>query len=193
MTYEIRKARKDERHAIAKAFAYSYKDLFLQLQLDLDLIANAFDSGVRTEKFWVAVKDGDIIGIAACTDRDGRAVYPNEDDFIKYFGPNGASLCDVFKNEFTKKLTYPKTTGYIEFVGVLEEARGHGISKEIMSEIIKQSPQYDEFVLDVANNNIAAIILYQRLGFVEFDRIPAPNPEMMGFESRIYMKLKKEE
>ena len=50
-------------------------------------------------------------------------------------------------------LSYPETTGYIDLVGVLKKARGKGVTKEMLTTMIENNPQYDMFVLEADIKN----------------------------------------
>jgi ribosomal protein S18 acetylase RimI-like enzyme len=169
--YTIRKATPSEKQKIAKAIANSYSEELSILTKDQTEAAKVFEQGIHTERFWVYAQNDEIFGITACSDVHGRAFTPNRKNCIKNFGLlRGFIAYMIFKSEFAKQLPYPNTTGYIEFVGVIDTARGRGIAKAIMDEIIKHNKQYNEFVLDVMDNNIPAIKSYEKLGFVDFKR-----------------------
>jgi ribosomal protein S18 acetylase RimI-like enzyme len=190
MEHLIRKALPAEKLKIAKAIANSYSEEFGSLSKDHDQIAKALEQGINTERFWVWVENDEVLGLSACSDIHQRAFTPNRKDCTKNFGlMRGFIAYLIFKSEFAKQLPYPKTTGYIEFVGVIDTARGRGISKQIMEVIIHQSKQYSEFVLDVMDNNIPAIKSYEKLGFSEFMRKPFRGGKSKGIKDRVYMKL----
>jgi ribosomal protein S18 acetylase RimI-like enzyme len=190
MEHVIRKAIPAEKQKIAQAIANSYSEEFAALSKDQGRVAKALEQGIHTERFWVWAENDEILGISACSDISGRAFTPNRKGCIKHFGLiRGFIAYLIFKSEFAKQLPYPETTGYIEFVGVIETARGRGISKQIMQEIISQNKQYNEFVLDVMDNNIPAIKSYEKLGFNEFKRAPFRGGKSKGIKDRVYMRL----
>ncbi|MCL2294307.1 MAG: GNAT family N-acetyltransferase [Spirochaetes bacterium] len=53
-------------------------------------------------------------------------------------------------------------------LGVLQQARGKGVAKELMKAIVENSSKYNEFV----RINVSAIKSYEDFGFVEFKRVP---------------------
>ena len=73
----------------------------------------------------------------------------------------------------------------LAILGVLQKARGKGVAKELLKEIINYNPQYNEFILDVDSINASAIKSYTDFGFTEFKRIP-----VVKFlkRSKIFMK-----
>lgn len=192
MNHIVRQALPDEKKKIAKAIANSYKEELSVLSKHQESLIEVFEYGIHTERFWIWLEGYQVLGIAACSDNSGRAFTPDRKKCIKNFGLiRGLIASFIFNSEFAKTLPYPKTTGYIEFVGVLDSARGRGISKKILLEIIKQSGQYDEFLLDVMDNNSAALKTYEKLGFREYKREPFRGGKNKGIKERVYMKLSK--
>ncbi|MDR2570526.1 MAG: GNAT family N-acetyltransferase [Oscillospiraceae bacterium] len=142
-----------------------------------------------SNRFYVAEQGNRIIGVIACTDCTGRAMYVTKEDCKRHLGfLRGSIGYRIFTDEFTRPLEYPATTGYIEFVGVLAEARGQGIAKALLKEVMELNPQYDEFVLDVTDINAPAIKSYTDFGFVEFVCVPVKFPKQKGFNAKVYMK-----
>jgi ribosomal protein S18 acetylase RimI-like enzyme len=190
MEYHIRQAESSDKLQIARTFAHSFEKEFALLIKDMERIAKALESGTDADRFLVAEHNGKIVGIIACADCTGRAVYPNRKDCVKHLGfIRGLIGYKVFTDDFTHQLIYPATTGYIEFVGVLAEARGQGIARAMLEEIVKRNPQYTEFILDVTDVNVRAQQIYEKFGFAEFDRVPVKWAKQMGhFNAKVYMK-----
>lgn len=194
MNRTIRQALTSEKKKIALTIANSYSEELSALSQNQEKLVEIFEQGVNTERFWIWSENNQVLGIVACSDHSGRAFTPNRTTTIKNLGViRGLIASFIFKSEFAKKLSYPKTTGYIEFVGVLDSARGRGISRAILNEITKQSKQYNEFILDVMDNNSAAIKSYEKLGFREFKRVPFRGGKNKGIKERIYMKFRRED
>lgn len=192
MEYQVRKAKESDRFNIARTIANSFKKEFSILTKDMERIAHAFEHGIDISRFFVTEQDDKIIGIIACTDCTGRAVKVNKKECTKHLGFIWGLICfKIFSNEFMFPLKYPITTGYIEFVGVLERARGKGIAKEMLNEIINYNSQYNEFILDVYDVNIPAQKSYIDFGFVEFNRIPVKYAKLKGFNAKVCMKYMK--
>jgi ribosomal protein S18 acetylase RimI-like enzyme len=84
--------------------------------------------------------------------------------------------------------TYPFTVtvqmGSIEFVATSPEHRGKGAARGLIDYIINNT-YYSEYVLEVADNNTTAVKLYEKLGFAEFMRTPAPKGS--GVDYFVYM------
>lgn len=186
----VRKALPNEALKISKTSANSYSEELSSLIKEQNIAAKVFEQGIHTERFWVCVENNEILGIPACSDNHGRAFTPNKKVCIKNFGLiRGFITYLIFKSEFSKQVPCPETTGYIEFVGVLDTARGRGIAKKILHEIIEHNKHYKEFILDVMDNNIPAIKSYEKLGFREFKRKPFRGGKSKWIKDRVYMKL----
>jgi ribosomal protein S18 acetylase RimI-like enzyme len=187
----IRQATGQDKQGISRTIAYSFEREFSMLLKDMERVAKAFEEGVATSRFFVAEQNGEVVGMIACTDCTGRAVEVNRKAFITHWGLlRGMVGYTILKPEFMSPLRYPSTTGYIEFVGVLKKARGKGLAKAMLKEIIEQHPQYDEFILDVTDVNIPSQKSYQDFGVVETHRVPEKHSKQKGFNSRIYMRYR---
>jgi ribosomal protein S18 acetylase RimI-like enzyme len=194
MTNDIsyRNAAEKDSTAIAKTIAYSFERDFSSLYKDMERIALILESGVDTSRFVVAEQNGKIIGVTACADCNGRSVTIDKKQFRKHLGfVRGTIGFHILKDEFMLPVPYPKTTGYVEFVGVLKEARGKGIAKSLLKAIMENKPQYNEFILDVTDINTSAQKCYSDYGFVEFERKPQKYAKMTGYTAKIFMKYAK--
>ena len=189
MDFSIRKANDRDKMNIARTIALSFKKDFSGLSKDLERIARVLENGVDPTRFLISELGGNIVGISGCSDYKVRAVTPTKSDCRKHLGLiRGFFAYQVFYEEFVKPINYPATTGYIEIVGVVPEARGKGIAKEMLNKSVELNHQYSEFVLNVTDINVTAIKLYEGFGFVEYERIPYKYAKQAGFNTKIYMK-----
>jgi ribosomal protein S18 acetylase RimI-like enzyme len=199
MEYTIRKAVENDKEQIAQTIAYSFKEDFIGKTKDMDVIASIlvknayiFENGVNTDRFIVAEQNGKIIGVIVCADCTVRAVVPTKKDCRKKLGfIRGSISYMVFREEFVNPLELPPTTGAIDIVGVLEEARGQGIAKAMLEKTVEDNPQYSEFVLNVKDNNAPAIKAYEKFGFSEYERVPYKWAKQAGFSAKVWMKYTK--
>jgi len=192
MDYIVRKALSGDSQQIASAIAYSFEKDYSGFTKDMERLTKVLENGVDTNRFIVAELDGKVVGIVACADCTGRAVTPSKKDCRKHLGfIRGSIAFMVFKEEFIKSLTYPPTTGCIDLVGVIKEARGKGVARAMLKNAIDLNPQYNEFVLNVTDINSTAIKLYESFGFAEYERVPYRFAKQAGFNAKIYMKLTK--
>ena len=155
----------------------------------MERIARVLENGVDAGRFIVAEHGGKIVGIAGCADCTGRAVSPTKKDCTKHLGfIRGSIAYKVLYEESFGPLEYPATTCVIDFVGVLEEARGKGIAKAMLEKAVESNAQYSEFILNVKDNNSRAIGVYERFGFVEYERVPFRLAKLAGFNTKVWMK-----
>jgi ribosomal protein S18 acetylase RimI-like enzyme len=143
------------------------------------------------EVFYTAVVDDRIAAIAACTTNNIPSVRLKYSEFRKHLGLFMGSIAYVIlKKEFEKK-QYPfqisEKMGAIEFVATSVKYRGQGVATELLKSII-HSTSYEEYVLEVADTNLSAIKIYEKLGFAEFMRIPQKHSEKSGVNDLVYMK-----
>ena len=173
MDYIVRKAREDDNSNIARTLAYSFEKALSPLTNDMERMAKIFENGIATERFYVAEQNGEMIGAIACADCTGRAFKATKDDCKKYLGfVRGLIAFRILCTELMRPHSYPKTTGNIDVVGVLQQARGKGVAKEMLKEIVEINSKYNEFILEVDSINTSAIKCYTDFGFVEFRRVP---------------------
>jgi Acetyltransferases len=172
MDYVVRKACENDSYGIAKTLAYSFEKNLSILTKDIECIARIFDNGVNTDRFYVAEQNGELIGVAACTDCEtGRALKATKSDCVKHLGfIRGIIAFRFICSDLMRPLPYPETTSYIDVVGVLQQARGKGVAKKMLKTMIENNPQYNEFVLEADSKNTSAIKSYTDFGFVEFKR-----------------------
>lgn len=75
----------------------------------------------------------------------------------------------------------------MEFVATAAEHRGKGVASAIIEHIVKVTP-FSAYILEVADTNLAAVKLYEKLGFKEFMRTPEPHSKRSGINYLVYMK-----
>jgi 8-oxo-dGTP diphosphatase len=192
----VRKAIENDRAGIARVIAYAYRREFSTLSRNLDKVAGALARAVEIDRFFVADRDGDIIGAIACTDRTGRAMRVRGIDFRRHLGiARGELAARILAPTFSpasgrypqSRLDYPAGTGYIEFVAVAERARRRGIATKLVEGVIAQTP-YTTYVLEVTDVNTAARDCYRKIGFADFKSEKEKFGRLKGFRERIYMR-----
>ena len=185
---QIRKAKETDRNTIALCIAKGFEKDFSALCRDNHKVADAIAAGLRLERFYVADIKGDIAGVLAISDCNGRAARVEKASLKKQFGfMKGTIGTFVLKEEFEGQLAYPVTTGYIEFVAVRKKYRRQGIAATMLQESMLLT-DYQDFVLDVTDINSIAIKCYTNIGFEEFKRIPEKHSRQKGFQERIFMR-----
>jgi len=172
MDYTVRRARESDRLNIVKTLAYSFEKVLSPLSKDMESFVRIFERGVEPERFYVAEQNDELIGIIACTDRQtGMALKATKKDCIKHLGLIRGNMAYKFIcSDLMRSLPYPETTGHIDVVGVLQHARGKGVAKAMLEAIVKNHPQYTDFILEVESTNAPAVKCYENFGFVAFGR-----------------------
>lgn len=175
---------------VARVFVEGYYRELSTLSKDKDVLVKAIEGSFNEQVFLLGMLGGEVVGISACADNRQRAMQLDKTRYTKYFGfLMGSFAFDAMKKEFHSPLKYPDGTGYIECVATMPAACGRGVATKLMEATIAQAP-YTEFVLEVMDTNDVAIRIYQRLGFVEFERKRERFGKQKGFNARIYMKRK---
>lgn len=165
---QIKPAEDNHREAIAFCIAEGFERDFSVFSKDTDRVASALAPGIRTENFYVAEQDGEVIAVTGISDCAGRAVYTDRKAYQKNFGWLKGWLAKiVLKPEFESSLQFPPTTGFIEFVAVRKTCRRQGIASLLLRESMNKS-SYEEFVLDVIAENTPAKHCYEKIGFRPF-------------------------
>jgi 8-oxo-dGTP diphosphatase len=183
----VRQATEADRPGIASVITHAYRREFLSLSRDLTKVAGALEHAVVIDRFFVAVRAGDIVGAIACTDRTGRAMRVRSPDFRESLGiVRGALAARMLKSPFMSRLDYPVGTGYIEFVAVAERARRQGIATKLVEGVIAQT-SYSDFELEVTDVNTPARHCYRKIGFIDVKREKEKFGRIKGFRERIYM------
>lgn len=184
----IRNAKEKDRNNVALCIAEGFEKDFSVLCKDNQKVANAIATGLNIKRFYVADINGDIAGVIAISDCNGRAARVNNKSLIKHLGFfKGTIGALVLKEEFEGQLYYPITTGYIEFVALRKKYRKQGIATTMLKESMLLT-NYQDFVLDVTDINNNAIKCYTNIGFEEFKRIPEKHGKRKGFNEKIYMR-----
>ena len=141
--------------------------------------------------FHVAVINGEIAGMAACTNSGVHSVNHDRNELRRHFGIYKGTIANVvFKREFQKSIKAGKRTALIRFFAIDPGYRGQGVARAIMNYFMDM-PQYDEYILEVADTNTHAIQLYEKLGFREFKRFKQIHSRLSGLNYMIYMKYTK--
>ena len=184
MNIIIRPAREEEQSEIALCIAEGFEQDFSFFRKNIDVVAKALEPGIRSERFYVALYNGNIVGIAGISDCTGRAVYTNWSSYRKCFGLIMGTIAKlVLKKEFEMPLSYPVTTGFIEFVATRKTIRRSGIASMLLQESMRKAG-YKEYILDVIEENHPAVNCYRKLGFIGFKKKKKKN----GY-TKLFMKL----
>lgn len=184
----------DVRKKMSDIFADAFYQWIKYFSDDKEKLSKAFSHMFVLEKFYVAVVNGEIGGISACTNGKVSSVILKTSELRKHLGFIKGSIAGiVLKKEFENH-PYPfelaPNCGSVEFVATHEKYRGNGIATAIINHIIKVN-SYSEFVLEAADTNTPAVRLYEKQGFKEFTRIAHKQSKQSGINYLVYMKYKR--
>lgn len=191
---EIKKANElgeSTRKQISEIFVEGFGDLHTFFSKDRRKLAKAFEHMFVLDVFYVAIVDGEIAGITACTDRKIMPIDHSKKELMNHLGfLKGIFANIVFKREFQKPpIEVGEKKAWVEFVATSAKYRGKGVATAIMNHIFAL-PQYNEYILVVADNNTNALKMYKKLGYKEFKRIKHKYSKYSGIDHMIYMKYK---
>ena len=184
----------DPRPVMSEIFACGWYDTLKILCKDKGKLVRAFEHMFKLDDFHVALVDKKIRAFIAVSGRenDRRVVSFDKKILRKHLGFIRGSLAYwvLTKEMIDKRYPFeiPTGTGVIECVATSPEARGQGLARKLLEHMMAISG-YEAYVLDVVDTNHVAMRLYERLGFVEFERERSKYPKKYsGFEDLIYMR-----
>lgn len=180
------------RERMSEIFVEGFGEHLSFFSKDQRRLSSSLEHMFNLEQFSVVLVNDEIAGIAACTNGKDLSVKLNKKELRRHLGFYKGSLASYFLGpEFEKP---PIETGEklasIEFVATAAKYRKAGIATELMNHFIRM-PQYDEYILEVADTNINAVKLYEKLGFKEFRRIKQKHSKRSGVNALVYMKYQK--
>lgn len=155
----------------------------------VDALEHMFVPGV----FYIALIDGEPAGIATCARGDIPCINQRIKVLIKHLGFIKGTIADlVFKREFQKPaIEVGDRIASVGFVATSSKHRGKGVATALLRHFLT-FPQFDEYVLEVADNNTKAISVYEKIGYKEFKRAEQKYKKQSGFDYLVYMKYVKE-
>jgi GNAT superfamily N-acetyltransferase len=186
----VRPAVEDDRIAIASVIVEAYRDEFSRLSGDMKKTTAALAPAIEVPRFYVADRGGDILGAIACTDRTGRAMRIEAQDWRRHLGTlRGTLAARILARQWMSRLDYPASTGYIEFVAVAERGRRQGIATQLVEGVIARTTHTD-YELEVTDVNVGARDCYRKIGFVDINQVKERFGRLKGFNARVYMRYR---
>jgi ribosomal protein S18 acetylase RimI-like enzyme len=156
---------------------------------DKEKLAKATAHIFILDKFYAAIEGEEVLAFIGCADKKPPPITLNRKIFTRELGFFRGMFAFIgFKIMLVSHkypFAMPSQTGSIEFVATAPNHRGKGIAHGLLSYVMETEP-FDAYVLEVIDTNAAAIRLYEKLGFSEFQRKPAPKGS--GFNFFVYMK-----
>lgn len=185
----------DVRHGLAEIFAEGFTQWLGFFSKDPKKIAAAFAHIFILDQFYVALYNGQVAGMAACTDGTSLSVKLDKKELRKHLGLYKGTLAGIFlKKEFESNFVRPEPgVGSIEFVGTATGFRGQGVASQLIRQIIERTPYKVYLIEEVADSNIPAMKLYYKLGFEEYKRrqIPDKRAKKIGINSVVSLRYNK--
>jgi ribosomal protein S18 acetylase RimI-like enzyme len=181
------------REKISALFVEAFEKDLRFFSRDTVQLARACAHMFALEYFYVALVHDELAGMAACVDIEHFCIRPDRAVLIQHLGLfKGISAYLVFKYYFNK---YPKydtpldaQTASLEFVAVAEKYRKQGVATALLRHLVTV-PEYDSYMLEVADTNTAACALYAKIGFRELFRKPLRlGKKYAGIDALIYMR-----
>ncbi len=162
---------------------------------DPEKLSCAFAHMFLLDAFYVAVIDGELAGIAACTDGNTPPIRLKPGELRRHLGLMRGTIAGMILKKELENHPYPFLIepgwGSVEFVATDGKQRGKGVASAIIKHIVAVTP-YSAYVLEVADTNTPAVKLYEKLGFREFKRIPQKHSKQSGINHLVYMKYEQE-
>lgn len=178
------------RRKISEVFVDGFGKELHFFSKDPIILADAIEHMFVLDAFYVAIIDGDIAGIATCTNGPALCINHNKKELRKHLGFYKGTIAGiVFGREFQKPpFEIGDKIASVGFVATARKYRRKGAATAIINHLFAL-PQYREYILEgVADTNTNAIKLYEQLGFKEFKRVKQKHSKISGINYYLYMK-----
>lgn len=153
-------------------FVSSFYEPFSFISPDVDVIADVLEHSFIPEHYYVALLDGNVVGVAAVSSSEGRAHRFQRDVLVSHLGLFRGTLAYFkLRGVLERPLELEEHQCYIESVVTDSAFRGMGISSQMQKHLLSTLP-YSEFLLEVAETNFNAVRMYEKLGFTVYERTP---------------------
>ena len=185
----------DVRTQMSEIFAEGFTQWLVFFSKDKNVIAKAFAHMFILDHFFVAIANGKIAGVTACTDGTKKSVRLNKKELRKHLGFFKGSMAGILlKKEFEAPYeNFPLNTGSVEFVGTAPEFRGQGVASQIIQHIFENTTYNNYVIEEVADTNTPAMNLYKKMGFEEYKRkaVPKKVAKKIGINNFLALKYVK--
>jgi ribosomal protein S18 acetylase RimI-like enzyme len=181
----------DAREHVSRVFVIGFYQWLRYFSKDVEQLTRALAHMFDLSKFWVAADGETVAAITACTNGVKPPIRLSRPELRQHLGLLRGQLAYSMLKTHLQEHAYPfaltPQTGSIEFVATAPEYRGKGVAFALLGHVM-QACGYAGYVLEVADTNEAAVRLYERLGFKEFQRVPEKHPKQSGLNFYVYMK-----
>lgn len=191
----IRQAEKKDKIKIVSCILDAFGKNFAEFisQIGKEKVQRFLEDSIRTDCFYIMERDGETIGVTAVSDSESRALAHVKEAARKNFGfIIGGLMYLVNFKEFETNYCDSKNVGYIEFVAIKQKFQNQGMASAMLSEILFKT-DFEIYLLDVVDTNLAAIRCYKKIGFSEIRREKVRFSKQKGFQEKIFMEYKETE
>ncbi|MCL1998176.1 MAG: GNAT family N-acetyltransferase [Turicibacter sp.] len=183
----------DPRPQMGEIFVDGFGQHMSVFSRDKKRLTRAFAHIFNLSDFYVAHENGIIKAMTACTSgaapvRFDKAACQRELGFLR--GWLAYSQLTKFVVEHKFPFEFAENMGRIEIVATAAAFRGQGAAFGLIGRIMEITP-FEEYVLEVVNDNYAAIRLYEKLGFAVFTEASVPWYVRRFLAGFLYMKCGK--
>ncbi|MFD2505014.1 GNAT family N-acetyltransferase [Paenibacillus septentrionalis] len=157
---------------MAEIFADCFSQWLTYFSKDRDVIVRAFAHMFVLDQFYVALAGDRVAAFGACTDCHSFSLQLQSAPLRRHLGwYKGSMAALILKREFQKPFVNPPAeTGSVEFIGTALSFRGQGAASAVIRHMLENLPYRNYLIEEVADTNIQAIRLYEKLGFSEYKR-----------------------
>lgn len=184
----------DSRKQLSEIFVEAFYHWLQYLSKDKQKLSKALQHIFILDRFYVATLGDEVLGMAACTDRTAPSMQLDARQLRHHLGFIRGILAKIVLQREIVQHKYPfeleNRTASIEFVATAPNHSGKGVATKILHHIL-QLPEFDTFVLEVADTNTSALALYEKLGFAEITRLTMKNQKQSGINELVYMRYQK--
>ena len=153
-------------------FAASFYEPLSFISADLDLLADILEEAFVPKHHFVALLDGNVVGVISLSDSNGRSQQIKRDALVSHLGlVRGTIAFFRLRGVLGQPMDLNEYQCYIDSVATDSAFRGMGISKAMQLYLLQTLP-YKEYLLEVAEMNFRAIRMYEELGFSVENRKP---------------------
>ena len=151
-------------------FAASFYEPLSFISPRIEVIADILEHTFVPEHHYVALLDGNVVGVVSFSTARGRSHTFSRDRMVEKLGLFRGSIAFFrLRGVLERPLELSDTQCYIDSVATDTAFRGMGISTELQRYLLRKLP-YKEYLLEVAETNFKAIRMYEELGFTVGER-----------------------
>jgi ribosomal protein S18 acetylase RimI-like enzyme len=163
------------------------------LTTETDALVDVLEHSFVRDHYFAGILDDTVVGIAACSTDDTRSHRFDRKQFVTRLGlVKGLLGYRRLRDELEKPLGLHSSQCFIESVVTDTAFRGKGIATIIQEHLIEELP-YSEYLLVVEKSNVAAIKLYEKLGFSMVEPYESQLPPSLSRKSDHIVMCKKKQ